>query len=211
MALANSVSNIILGQVRPGLSLNYNQQLVQFAVVFTDQVGTPYAIPWVQGPLAPGAKSHIYNLSTGLVSPYTVAKGYSLSIIEIRSGFNQDMDGWLYLDGLLVSQPFLDGSGLVVLETSIAKYNSTIFDPTAASPHTVDLILINRGLGNMLGGALITCILEAIGTPPFPTNKDTGCPFCGNINRVVVAVTTIKCSKCGKTYYVFDTTSIKWI
>ena len=205
----NVATQVIAGQIRPGIALKDNQQLVQFGLTLTDQVAMPYIIPWVKAPLGLAAHSHVYNVNTGIVSPYTILKGFTLSIIEIRSTFNQDMDSWLYLDGLLVSNPILAASGMANSEASIAYYSTAIFDPTASSAHTVDLDIINRGIGNMMGGVTLTTILEAIGTPPFPTEKDTQCPFCNTINHVAVTVTTIKCQKCGRTYYVYDTTRIK--
>jgi hypothetical protein len=200
---------VSLGQVRPGISLKYNQQLVAFAICLTDVVPMPYPIPWVKAPLASGATIGLYDISTGLTGAYSIGAGYALSIIEIREGSNQDFDSWLYFDGLLIARPASGASGVYDNSANIAQYSTLQLDPTASLPHTVNIQVINRGLGNMRAGITITCLLEAMGTPPFPTEKDTKCPFCDTINHVSVTTTNIKCKKCGNTYIVFDMTRIK--
>lgn len=197
---------VSLGQIRPGVSLKFNQQLRQFVYAASD-VLSPYV--WIRPLLASGAFTHVYDSNTGLATPFTVPAGYALTLIEQRLNFNQDSEGYLYLDGFHIAFPFLASSGQMVMQSDIAQFSTLQVDPTAALAHQVDLIIYNRGLNNMKGGITITAILEAIGTPPFPTEKDTMCPFCNEINHVGVHVTSIICRKCGNTYFVFDTTGFR--
>lgn len=44
---------------------------------------------------------------------------------------------------------------------------------------------------------------------PFPTEKTVKCPFCDNLQFVAVTATKIICTKCGNTFLVYDTSSMK--
>jgi hypothetical protein len=112
------------------------------------------------------------------------------------------MDSWLYIDGILTTSPMLTGSGLSEYQALLTPYTTLQLDPTASFPHLFDLQVRNRGLGAMMGSCVLTGIIEAIGTPPFPTMKNTQCPFCHTKNSVPVQQNTIICSKCGKLYMV---------
>jgi len=195
-------------QARPGILLRPNQQLMFFGNVFQDiEVFSPY--PWVAGVLAPGATAHFINFNTGLVTPFTVPAGYAVTVIEKSYNFNQDCEGWLYLDGFLVAATILASSGSALQFSQIIGYSTKMMDPLAASPHVLDCVVYNRGLGNMRGGVEFVALFEAVGTPPFPDKKDTQCPFCKALTNVPVHTTTIPCPKCHKTYFVYDTTLIR--
>jgi len=259
------------GQVRPGILLKYNQQLVEFVYAAQDLVIPSPFVPWMKGLIPHGGThtaianptvmtdavaafgvnaligmiiynltdksqgivvsntantvtvvalaggtlntwttgdayvfgAHLIDLSTGIPAPYTILAGYSLSLIEQRLNFNQDVEGWIFVDGLLIARPAGASNGSMIYQGEIAYFSTLLLDPTAAAPHLIDYQIINRGLADMGGGITLTTILEAIGTPPFPTEKDTKCPKCGQINRVGVMVTRVKCSRCGNTYILF--------
>jgi len=195
-------------QARPGILLRPNQQLMFFGNTFQDvAVFSPY--PWVSTVLAIGGNAHLINFNTGIVTPYTVPAGYALTVIEKSYNFNQDSEGWLYLDGWLAAAGMGVAAGAAVSVSDIVGYSTKMFDPLALLPHTVDIVVYNRGLGAMRGGVEYVVLFEAIGTPPFPTQKDTQCPFCKALTNVPVHTTTIKCPKCSKTYFVYDTTLIR--
>ena len=206
---------ISMGQIRPGIALKYNQQLKYFGIAFQD-IAPPSGFAWVGGVLPPGlgASVHIFDMSTGEPTPFIVPPGYTLSVIEASYNFNQDCEGWLYMGfpgfpGSILTNVIQASSGVPILFDRVIGYSTSLIDPTAALPHTVDIVLTNRGLGDMRGGFEIVGVLEAIGTPPFPTEKDTRCKFCGAINNVPVTTTVIVCKSCGKTYLVYDTTKIR--
>jgi len=194
---------------RAGYYLKYPQQLVVFGYVPTDEVAHPYAIPWVQPVLGAGLSHRLYDVSTGLISPYAVPAGYSLSLIERHWCTSEDVEMWLYLDGLLIACPGLTSAGQQVSLNPVYGYSTLVFDPTATSAHTIDLVVRNRGLGAVEGGITYACILEAVGTPPFPTTKNCQCPFCTHQQLVKVEAVKITCENCGELYFVQDLTQIK--
>lgn len=204
--LQSVTTQVATGQTSPGIKLNVNQQIVEFAYAPQDIEPTPYPIAWVQPLLASGGSSQLYDVDTGIIMPYTVPAGYTLSIIEERMGFNQDSEGWIFFDGLLVALGNLQASGFGVDFQNLVKFSTTLLDPTAQNSHTVSYTIYNRGLSSMKGGINVVAILESVNTPPFPTVKDTRCPFCQTVNNVSVHTTTIVCSNCGRTYFVSDST-----
>lgn len=194
---------------RPGLSLKYNQETVLFSYVPTDLVSHPYAIPWVQPVLGAGETAHAIDMATGIAMPYTIAAGYTLTLIELIWNFNQQCEIWAYMDDLLIASLGVTGQALPQLFNPILGYSSASVDPDATVSHTMDLIVINRGLSDMRGEVGASAILEAVGTPPFPSTKTVKCPFCEAENVVPVSQTTIKCSACGDTYYVWAANRIR--
>ena len=198
----DGTSEVAMGQIRPGVSLKYNQRLVMYDLCLTSQVAHPYPVPWVQPPLAPGAMNHLISFDTGMPVPVLVPKGYALTVIEKSWNFDQDAEIWLYFDTMLTSNPGMSTAGSCVHISQIVGYSTLLLDPTAAAPHLLDVQVFNRGVNNMEGGISFVCILEAIGTPPFPTRKDALCPFCHNTNNVVMATNWIKCATCGHDYFV---------
>lgn len=201
---------VSLGQVRAGISLKYNEQLLVFASTPTSlSSGNPY--PWTHAPLASGSALHLVNVATGLPMPYNVPAGYGLAMVEQRPNFNQLWVGEIFLDNFITANVGLAGPGVMIDENPVLSFTTLLVDPTAASAHSVDYQVLNlggSGDGSLIGGIQATCILSAIGTPPFPTEKDTRCPFCGKINRVPVEQTVVVCS-CGKTYYLYAPSALK--
>jgi len=198
------------GRERPGVSLKQNQSIISFALLSTDEVVHPYVIPWVKDRIAIDGSSHLYNVATALATPYTLPAGYTLSLLQMGFGADEDFEVLLYYDTLLVVMPCTPTpSGGFIYSSTVVPIDTVTLDPTAASSHLIDFVVKNRGLGPLTGGFTIVCILEAIGTPPLPNTKDCQCPFCSNIQNVKVGITEIICDKCGRKYYVQDFTNVR--
>lgn len=200
------------GRERAGISLKYNQRLKLFVACFTDMVTHPQTpdIPWVKPPLAAGAQSHLYDIETGQLTPFSFAAGYAMTMVQKDWTFNQDIELWLYFDSLLTACLGISPSGANIYVNPIYAYTSLTLDPTSASAHTFDFILVNQSATTaMEGGITVAAILEAVGTPVFPETKDCVCPLCTHRQTVKVGTTTIKCDKCGETYIVFDLSKIR--
>lgn len=198
------------GKERAGIALKYNQSLITLALLCTDEVVHPYAIPWVKDRIAIGGSSHLYDVSTGVATPYTVPVGYTLNMIQQGFGADEDFEVLLYYDTLLVlmpSTPFSGGG--YVYANMVVPYNTAALDPTAAAAHLIDIVAKNKGGGPLTGGFTVVCILEAIGTPPLPNTKDCQCPFCSHIQNVKVGTTAVICDQCGRKYYVQDFSQVR--
>jgi len=198
------------GRERAGLTLKYNQSLVVLALICTDIVAHPYPVSWVKDLIPVGGSARLIDVSTGQATPYTVPQGYSLELIQKAFGGNQDNEVNLYYDGLYVVQPNTTlSAGAYVYENTVAAYTTLTLDPTAASAHAIDVLVVNRGGAALRGGFTLTGILEAVGTSPLPTTKDCQCPFCGHKQTVPMGTTMIECKKCGETYFVYDFSRIR--
>ncbi len=173
----------------------------------TVATSTP-AYPWVQAALAAGASAHLIDVETGLPMPYTIAAGYTLSIIDRRAGLDQDHSEQIFIDGSLATQSGIGGGNPYAVQ-EMMPLSTALLDPTAISPHVADHIFTNLGGAAMHGGITVLAILEAVGTPPFPTTKITMCPFCKNKQEESVHATKITCSNCHKPYLVYDLTKYR--
>lgn len=189
---------------RSGLYLKYLQQLVVLAATFTDMVAHPAPMPWVQPPLAAGAQSHLYDLATGALSPYAFGAGFTMTMVQKDWTCSQDFEIWLYFDGMLIACPGISPGGDNVYINPVFTYSSATLDPTAALAHAFDFIVVNVGGADLEGGITISLVLEAIGTPAFPTTKKCVCPFCYHLQEEKVGTTKIVCGNCGQTYFVQD-------
>lgn len=205
-SLGRTQVDLVGNQTRPGVMLNPTEQLQFFTLVMTDKVSPPTPVPWVISPLASGGSAHLVNNNTGVATPYTVPKGYALTFIEKRAYLSQPVEAWFYFDSLLVGCAGLNSGNIEEHESAIVADSTLDVDPTASSSHTVDIIIYNNGSSTMKGQFEVAAILKAIRTPPFPSTKDSKCPFCGSINNVPVHTTNIICKNCSKLYVVFDTT-----
>ncbi len=194
---------------RAGIALGYEQQLKTFLVVLTDRVVHPYAIPWVKDVLAPGATTHLYDISTGLPTPYSQVAGYVLTEIQTEFGFSEDVEVWLYMDGFLVGNPAIVPGGSNMGWNMVIPNSTLTVDPTGLLAHTYDIQIVNRGLGDLSGVYDVTVVVEAVGTPPWPTVKECLCPLCNYLQTVPVESTRIICSKCGKLFIVYDLSRIR--
>ncbi|GAI82358.1 unnamed protein product [marine sediment metagenome] len=198
------------GRERAGLSLKYNQSLVTLALLCTDEVEHPYDISWVKDLIPIGGSSHLYNVATGVVTPYALPVGYTLNLIQIGFAANEDVDVLLYYDTLLVLMPgatFVGGG--YTYANMVVPFNTAALDPRADDPHLIDIVVKNKGEGPLKGGFTFVCIQEAVGTSPLPDTKDCQCPFCSNIQNVKVGTTKIICDKCGRKYLVQDFTNVR--
>ncbi|GAJ10760.1 unnamed protein product, partial [marine sediment metagenome] len=141
------------GQERAGLSLKYNQSLITLALLCTDEVAHPYDISWVKDLIPVGGSSHLYNVATGVTTPYTVPAGYTLNLIQQGFGANEDFEVLLFYNTLLVLMPsttFVGGG--YVYANMVVPYNTAALDPTAASSHPIDIVVKNKGRGPLRGG-----------------------------------------------------------
>lgn len=197
------------GQVRAGILLKTNQTLVAFALMLTDRVAHPYAVSWVKPPMTPGEERHAINISTGVATPYSLAAGYSMTMFQKDWTADQDIEMWLYFDSLLVACPGISGPGANLSINMVYPYISAALDPTSASAHQIDGIVKNRGGGLLTGGFVIVAIVEKVGSPPWPSDKETQCPFCEAKKTVPVGATSVRCDNCGQTYYLFDTSRVR--
>lgn len=194
---------------RAGLHLEYNQQLVTFAVVFTDQIAHPSPLGWVQPPLAAGDTAHLYDQSTGIVMPYNWPTGYTLTLLQYEWANNEDIEIWLYIDTILAGCPATSPSGDNQGWNMVVMFDQAFWDPTASSPHIFDIQVVNVG-GLALEGAIdFVMIYEKVGSPDWPVTKDCRCPFCGNMQTVAVGTTRIICEKCGRLFVVYDFSKVR--
>lgn len=194
---------------RSGVYLKYNQTLVTFGLCWTDMVGHPSPIPWVQPPLASGGQQHLIDFTTGLAMPYGTLVGYTITMYQKDWTVDEEIEIWLYYDGFLVACPGISAGGDNIYINPVYTYTSTTLDPTAAAAHTWDILVVNRGAGDLEGGIVFATIIEAIGTGPLPDTKQCGCPFCHHLQTVPVGTTVIVCENCGETYYVQDFSKVR--
>jgi len=181
------------GQFRPGISLKYNQALGFFAYVPTSLVIHPYPVKWVKPALVPGGVAHMIDSNTGAPLPYLLPAGYTVTLIETTWNFDQDSVSIFYMDGAFFGMVGVTDGGLPQHVSRITGYSSTIIDPHALSSHWIDLQVINNGGANMSGGIEGVVLFEKIGSPPWPTEKTTSCPFClaNNVVPVGQAIITL--------------------
>lgn len=207
---------------RAGISLKYNQQLVVFGLCWTDMVAHPQtpAVSWVKAPLAPGAEAHLVNFATGDAMPYVTPADYIFTMVQKDWTCNEDIEIWLHVstpseaDGgtlVLIACPGISPGGDNIYINPVYTYTSLTLDPEAAYSHSWDVVVVNKGAGNLEGGIVVAAIMEAVGTSPFPDTKQCRCPFCSHLQTVKVGTTTIKCANCGKTYLVYDFSKIRGI
>jgi hypothetical protein len=195
---------------RAGIYLEYNQNLVMFGVCFTDQVVHPSPLPWVKPPLSPGASLHAINVATGMSMPYTVSAGYTVTLIEKEMRANQDFEVWGSYDGMVCGCFGMEEAGSTVYTNRILPFTTKVIDPTAASSHTIDTLIINVGSADLEGGFDFIGLLESVGTEPI-TTKDCMCPFCSHIQTEPVTATKITCENCHQIYIVYDMSRIRRI
>ena len=174
-----------------------------------DVYNIPSPFAWVQAPLAIGATAHFVDNVTGLTLPFTVPQGYILSLIAAGGGFTEDAIIWAYIDGHLAIPSGIFEGGKFLYENRIVAITTATVDPTAASSHTIDVQVTNRGAGNLEGGGDWTCILEAVGTPPLPTVKTIRCKYCGHEEVVPQEITRWICPECGQLNMYYDLSSFR--
>ena len=202
---------IFAGKERAGIALKYNQQ---FRVFASEWITAEVEYPWVAGYTIPaGGKRHMRDSDTGGLLPVTILAGRTLTIISIAYAVTQDIRVQGYIDaelpwGVAVNLGVL-GGGQQSYENKIRELSSTWYDPTAALPHSWDVIVYNEGGADLYGGAALLCIEEAVGTPPWATTKDCVCPYCSHKQTEPTTATRITCQECGKEYMVTNFASLR--
>jgi len=192
---------------RAGLYLKYNQQAKIFAHGFNH---ADIAYPFIPDTgLAIGGEAHLINGDTFGPLPAIIPIGYTLTVIAVGFSFDQDAYVQIYLDNIIGHNFGEVANGSSVYENKLWELSTSWYDPTAASAHTFDVKIYNTGGGVLYGGVGLWCIMEAVGTPPWPTTKDCHCPSCGHIQTVSVEDSKITCEKCGWVYMVTVFSSLK--
>jgi len=203
---------IFAGRERAGIALKLNQQ---FRVFASDWVtGDPDYPEVVAYTIAAADKGHLRDSDTGALLPVTIPKGHTLTAIDIEYSVTQDILIYAYIDsddfhaGACVNLGAL-GGGQMSYENKVGELSTTWYDPTAASPHTLDIITYNKGGGDLYGGARILCVEEIVGTVPFSTTKECFCPHCSHKQTEPISATRITCQGCGKEYMVTNFASLR--
>jgi len=201
--------NVSSAKERRGIRLEYSQHLKMYFRSCAHGIDPAYPLV-IPDPIPVGGSRHLIDFETNTETPFPVDPGYTLTLIAVACSFTQDAAIYAYIDYPLFYYCLgTVEAGFPVYENRIVGISSLWFDPTAAYPHTVDLKVYNLGLGDLFGTIVITCILKAMGTPPWPTTKECRCPYCGNRQVVPVNTTKVKCTKCGKLYLVCDFSKFK--
>ncbi len=186
--IANTETTVTVAVLVGGISNQWNPADIY-------HIPSPFA--WVNSPLAPGATKHYVDNVTGLALPFTVPKGYTLSLIAGGGTFNEDAQAWVYFDGHLVMSGGIMSGGQSVYENRVIGLTTATVDPAGLASHTVDIQITNIGTGNLEGGVTLTGILEAVGTKPLPTTKTVRCKLCGKEATVPQETTRWICPNCG--------------
>ena len=196
------------GKQRAGLFIDYNQQLKMFGKDFTIADAEYPGV--ADSPLAIGASVHLEDVEGLLPMPFIIPAGYTLTMIAAGGTASEDTFMYAYMDnGLVALAQANAGGGGIYYFNKIVGMTTTWIDPLALAQHTIDVKLYNRGGGDMYGGVMLDAILEKVGSPPWPTDKECRCPLCGYRQVVPIHTTKIKCNGCGKEYGVFDLTLVR--
>jgi hypothetical protein len=193
--IANTVNTVTVAALIGGITHQWN---------FGNFYSIGGAFPWVVPSLAPGGIQHIVDVDTGLPTPFTVPKDYTLTLIAAANATTEDGIAWVYLDGLRILCLGIAPGGITYFENKLNGVSTAQVDPTGASSHTLDVTFTNLGLGNLQGTIDCVLILEEVGSPPLPTVKTVRCQWCGQDQTVPNETTHIKCIKCSKPFIVYD-------
>ena len=188
------------GRERAGMLLAYNQQFKVFVGGWG--IADPLYPLCVDNPIPIGGQWHLTDADTLVPTPATLPRGFTLTIISIAFSTTEDMALYGFTDSIVCTNLGVSTGGQAIYENKIREFSTIWYDPTALIPHTLDIIAYNRGGGPLHGGAALLCIVEAVGTPPFPTTKNCRCPYCQHMQTVSVETTLITCDECGKDYMV---------
>ncbi len=194
---SNTVSS---AKERAGIRLTQNQGLQIFGAVFSG-IASPY--PWVLPNLAIGGTVSLVDNLTGLALPYNVPIGYTLSIVSIGVTTDQDIVVYAYFDTFLVLCLGVYHGASSGYENQVVGMTTSTIDPDALAAHAIDIQVTNLGLAVMTGAVDIKLILEAVGTPPFPTTKVIKCRVCGYESTVPMTETRLVCPKCSNLTLVY--------
>lgn len=202
------------GQERAGIALEYNQRFRVFASEWISfEVEYPLQAPPVIYTIPAGGKRHMRDSDTLALLPVTIEAGHALTIISIAYAVTEDIRIQGYIDaafwyGVAVNLGVL-GGGQQSYENKIRELSSTWYDPTAALPHSWDVIVYNIGGGDLYGGAALLCVEEIVGTKPFETTKEVFCPRCDHKQTEPITATRITCKGCKKEFMVTNFSSLR--
>ena len=198
---------VFAGKERAGIALKYNQQFRAFGGNWTTgDLEYPLILDYN---IAAGGKRHLRDSDTNELLPIILEAGYILSIISIGYTVTQDLMVYLYADSIACISLGVTSGGSAVYENKLREFSTTWYDPTAALSHTIDIIAYNKGTDPMYGAVGILCIMEALGTPPWPTTKECFCPYCNHKQTEPISATRITCRRCGKEYMVTNFASLR--
>lgn len=200
---------VSVGQERAGVYLKYNQQIRLFSGNWniTDAAEHPTIL---DTGIAAGASEHLVDSDTLMPLPGVIPVGYTLTIIAMGFAISQDAFFQAYFEMLGVWTAYnmgLGSSGFAVYQNKLRDLSTTWFDEDADLAHNFDVKIYNQGGGTLYGGAGIWAIMEAVGTPAWPTTKICRCPYCGHHQEAKVIETKITCDSCGKSYLVTNFSS----
>lgn len=192
---------------RAGLRLKANQQLKMYGRSL-NLGDAEYEVP--STPLAPGANTHFTDFETLTPMPITIPAGFILSLVSVGYTVSQDAYIYAYLDeGVHIECMGAIEGGTGVYINKVVGWTTAWIPPPGAVSHPFDIKLYNIGTENLFGQVVAVFILEAVGTPAFPTTKECTCPHCGNKQVESVHATRIKCKNCGHEYGVYDLTAFR--
>lgn len=200
--IANTETTVTVAALIGGITNQWN---------LGDAYIIPSPFPYISLPLAAGATAHIIDAETGLEMPYTVAKGYTLTIISASFSYTQDMIAWVFCDGLLIATFGAATGGSFIYVAEVVGHSTAFIDPTGMHSHTYDIQLTNRGGASLEGGGSAFCILEAVGTEPLPATKTVKCKFCGHEETVPRETTRWICPNCKQLNIYYDLSTFRGI
>lgn len=194
------------GQIRPGLTLKYEQELTSWGCSFSS-LASPF--PNVVVPLAPGTTAHLIDLQTGLALPITLPAGFIYTVVQVSHSMNQDFRLLVYWDTLFAGYFGTSEGGHPLDSVGVVAFTSATIDPTGLTAHIIDIQIENIGGGDLSGGISMFGIIEAVGTPPFPTVKTARCKYCTYQWQVPRSTTVVVCPSCGKTLVFYDLSHLR--
>ena len=144
----DGTAEVAFGQIRPGISLKYNQSLKIFALS-----PTPVAsiIPWMVPPLAVGAARSLIDTDTGIPMPWLLPKDHVATLIGTNRHGNQDIYAYTYVDGFLADEPAHDMAGFPLYVATLVGTSTKSIDPLALTSHLIDIQVVNDGLDVLRG------------------------------------------------------------
>ena len=196
------------GKERAGIALKYNQRFRAFGGNWTPGGDPEYPVI-LDYNIAAGGKRHLRDSDTNELMPIPLEAGFTLTIISIGYAVTQDVMVYLYADSIACISLGVTSGGAAVYENKLREFSTTWYDEPAALPHVIDIIAYNKGADPLYGAVGVLCIMERVGTPPWPTTKECFCPYCNHKQTEPITATRITCKGCGKEYMVTNFASLK--
>lgn len=198
---------VFAGKERAGIALKYNQQFRVFAANWT--TGDPEYPLILDYSIPVGGKVHLRDSDTFELMPITIPAGYILTMISVSFATTQDLIIYSYMDSIACANLGVIGGGQTVYENKLREVSTEWYDPGALLSHTLDIIAYNLGGAVLYGAVAFLCIIEMVGTKPWPTEKECFCPYCNHKQTEPISATRITCRGCGKEYMVTNFASLR--